>query len=120
MSDLTIQFLRWCCEQLAVQGKRALLLIWKNAFWHTSAAVRHRLCAHYQRVKRDGVGVRVAVYRLPTNSPWLNLMELCWVRGKRAVLEPERVLSDAELEARVYAYYHCNLEPQLRISEKVT
>ncbi|MFQ3662448.1 transposase [Roseiflexus sp.] len=120
VSDLTIQFLSWCCDQLAAQGKRALLLVWENASWHKSAAVRHWLRAHHQRVKRDGVGVRVVAYRLPTNSPWLNPMEPRWVHGKRAVLEPERVLSAAELEARVYASYRCNPEPQLHISEKVT
>ncbi|MFQ3684919.1 transposase [Roseiflexus sp.] len=120
VSDLTIQFLSWCCDQLAAQGKRALLLVWENASRHTSAAVRHWLRAHHQRMKRDGVGVRVVACRLPTKSPWLNPIEPHWVHGKRAVLEPERVLSAAELEARVYAYYHCNPEPQLRISEKVT
>jgi hypothetical protein len=36
------------------------------------------------------------------------------------VLEPARVLSVAELEARVSASYNCNPEPHLVVSEKAT
>ncbi len=31
VSDISTQFLDWCCERLAKQGKRAWLLIWDNA-----------------------------------------------------------------------------------------
>lgn len=40
VSACTIPFLRWCCERVAALGKRALLLIWDNAPWHGSRAVR--------------------------------------------------------------------------------
>jgi hypothetical protein len=38
---------------------------------------------------------------LPSKSPWLNPIEPKWVHGKRAVSEPDRLLSADELEARV-------------------
>lgn len=31
---ITIQFLDWCYQRLAAQGKRHWLLIWDNASWH--------------------------------------------------------------------------------------
>jgi hypothetical protein len=118
VSGLTTQFLAWCADRIAALGKTALLLVWDNASWHTSAAVRRWIRTHNQRVKRDGTGVRIVACWLPTKSPWLNPIEPKWLHGKRAVLEPARVLSAAELEARVYAYYECNPEPQLVISEQ--
>jgi hypothetical protein len=31
VSPITTQFLGWCCDKLAAEGKKALLLIWDNA-----------------------------------------------------------------------------------------
>lgn len=107
VSNLTTQFLAWCCTRLAACGKRAMLLVWDNASWHKSREVRHWIREHNQCVKQEGTGVRIVACLLPTNSPWLNPIEPTWLHGKRAVLEPARVLSTAELEARVYAYYAC-------------
>jgi DDE superfamily endonuclease len=101
---VTIDFVAWCSAQLAAQGFTALLLIWDNASWHRSHAVQHWICQHNQQVKQGAVGVRVVVCPLPSKSPWLNPREPKWVHGKRAVSEPDRLLSAAELEARVYAY----------------
>ena len=119
VSALTTQFLDWACEQLARAGKTALLLIWDNASWHTSGAVRRWLRAHNTRVKQTGQGVRIVPCYLPTKSPWLNPIEPKWLHGKRAVLEPERVLSAVELQARVCAYYGCQPQPHLVLPEKV-
>ena len=55
-------------------------------------------------------GARIVVCPLPSKSPWLNPIEPKWVHGKRAVAEPDRLLSAAELEARVYAYYGCKVK----------
>jgi hypothetical protein len=41
------------------------------------------------------------------------------VHGKRAVAEPDRLLSAAELAARVYAYYDCEPEAPLVMPKKV-
>jgi hypothetical protein len=49
------------------------------------------------------------VCRLPSKSPWLKPIEPKCVHGKRAVAEPARVLSTAELIQRVCAYYHFEL-----------
>ena len=81
VSAVTIAFLAWCCAQLAAQGFTALLLIWDNASWHRSQAVRHWIRQHNQQVKRGAVGVRVVVCPLPSKSPWLNPIEPKWVHG---------------------------------------
>ena len=38
VSQVTIDFLEWLCEQVQAQGKRVLVLIWDNASWHGSQA----------------------------------------------------------------------------------
>jgi transposase len=119
VSAVTIDFLAWCSAQLAAQGFTALLLIWDNASWHRSHAVRHWIRQHKPQVKQGAVGVRVVVCPLPSKSPWLNPIEPKWVHGKRAVSEPDRLLSAAELEARVYAYYGCEREAHLVMPKKV-
>ena len=108
VSAVTTQFLAWLTAWLAADGKSALLLVWDNASWHVSQAVRAWLKAHNRRVKRDG-GCRVVVCPLPVKSPWLNRIEPKWVHGKRAMAEPNRKLSVAELTHRICAYYDCEL-----------
>jgi hypothetical protein len=119
VSAVTIDFLAWCSAQLAAQGFTALLLIWDNASWHRSHAVRRWIRHHNQQVKRGAAGVRLVVCHLPSKSPWLNPIEPKWVHGKRAVAEPDRLLSADELEARVYAYYRCQHEAHLVMPKKV-
>ena len=119
VSAVTIEFLAWCSERLAAQGLTALCLIWDNASWHKSQAVRTWLRQHNQRVKATGTGVRIVAFRLPVKSPWLNPIEPKWVHGKRAVAEAHRKLSAQELESRVYAYYSCDPEAHLVMPEKV-
>ena len=118
VSGLTTEFLAWCCAKLATAGIRAWVLIWDNASWHTSKEVRAWIRAHNRSVKESGWGVRILPCFLPTKSPWLNPIEPKWTHGKRAVLEPARVLPADELEARVYAYYRCPPEAHLVISDK--
>jgi DDE superfamily endonuclease len=119
VSAVTLDFLAWCSTQLAAQGFTALLLIWDNASWHRSQAVRHWIRQHNQRVKRGAVGVRLVSCHLPSKSPWLNPIEPKWVHGKRAVSEADRLLGADELEARVYAYYGCQRETHLVMPKKV-
>jgi transposase len=119
VSAVTIDFLAWCSARLAAQGFTALLLIWDNASWHRSQAVRSWLHQHNQQVKQGAVGVRIVVCPLPSKSPWLNPIEPKWVHGKRAVSEPDRLLSAVELEERVYAYYACEQTEHLVMQKKV-
>ena len=63
--------------------------------------------------------MRIVACFLPIKSPWLNPIEPKWVHGKRAVSQPDRLLSADELEARVYAYYGCSSEAHLTMPEKV-
>jgi transposase len=108
VSAVTTQFLAWLAAWLAAEGKTALLLVWDNASWHVSQAVRAWLKAHNRHVKQTG-GCRVVVCPLPVKSPWLNRIEPKWVHGKRAIAEPDRKLSVAELKHRICAYYNCDL-----------
>ena len=59
VSAVTTQFLGWLTARLAAEGKTALLMVWDNASWHRSRAVRHWLREHNQRVKRERQGARL-------------------------------------------------------------
>ena len=112
VSAITTAFLTECCDRLATRGKRALLLVWDNAPWHISQAIKGWIRDHNRRVKRAG-GVRIITCQLPVKAPWLNPIEPKWVHGKRAVAEPARLLSAVELEERVCAYFSCHREDHL-------
>ena len=118
VSALTTQFLAWCGETLARQGITTLLVVWDNAAWHDSAAVRRWLGEHNRRVHRAG-GVRIAPCFLPITSPWLNPIEPKWVHGKRRITEPARLLTAAEVEARVCAAFGCPITDHLSIPQEV-
>jgi hypothetical protein len=113
VSAVSSDFLHWCSERLHAAGKTALLLIWDNASWHISKAVRSWIRAHNRRVKHGQPGVRIVLCLLPSKSPWLNAIEPKWVHGKRAVVEPDRLLTAQELADRACAYYGCAHEPHL-------
>ena len=113
VSARTIEFLAWCCRQLAAAGKEALLLVWDNAPWHVSRAVRQWIRAHNRQVKSRGQGVRIVNCYLPIKSPWLNPIEPKCAHGKRRVVEPARLLPAAELRARVCAAFDCPEETLL-------
>jgi hypothetical protein len=117
-SDLTPQLLAWCGAKLAATGIRGWVLLWANASWHTSKQVRSWIRAHNRTVKQTGCGVRILPCYLPTKSPWLTAIEPNGMHGTRAVLEPERVLTTDELEARVYADYRCAPDSHLVIPDK--
>jgi transposase len=119
VSDITTQFLSWCCTQLQKQGKTAWLLIWDNASWHKSKMVRSWIRQHNQEVKQENTGVRILPLLLPSQSPWLNPIEPKWVHGKRNVVEKDGLLTAKQLVERVYAYYGSQSEPYLAIPEKV-
>jgi DDE superfamily endonuclease len=119
VSVVTIPFLDWCCTKLAAAGKVALLLVWDNASWHKSAAVRAWIRSHHCQVKATQRGVRIVPCPLPTKSPWLNPIEPRWVQTKRKVVDPDRLLSAAELVDRVCAALGCPHEDHLHIPEKV-
>ena len=108
VSAVTTQFLAWLTDRLAAEGKTALLMVWDNASWHVSQAVRAWVKGHNRHVKQAG-GCRLVVCPLPVKSPWLNRIEPKWVHGKRAIAEPDRKLGVDELKHRICAYYDCEL-----------
>jgi hypothetical protein len=108
VSAVTGAFLAWATEQLATDGVRVLALIWDNASWPISQEVRAWIKAHNKGVKDSGGG-RLLVCRLPSKSPWLNPIEPKWTHGKRAVVEPKRKLTAAELRQRLCDHYRAPL-----------
>jgi hypothetical protein len=118
LSLLTEQFLTWCCDRVAAAGATTLLLVWDNAAWHVSRAIRTWLGIHNRRVLREG-GVRLVPCWLPTKSPWLNPIEPKWVHGKRRVAEPARLLTAGELEERVCAAFAAPRFDHLSIPHEV-
>jgi transposase len=118
VSTLTEQFLTWCCDRLAARGTTTLVLVWDNASWHLSEALRTWLRTHNQRAHRAG-GVRIIPCFLPSKSPWLNPIEPKWVHGKRRIVEPARLLTARELEERVCAAFACPVLAHLTIPQEV-
>lgn len=118
VSVITTQFLAWGAAQVATRGMTTLVVIWDNASWHVSAAVRRWLRAHNQRAHREG-GVRIIPCFLPKQSPWLNPIEPTWVHAKRRIVEPARLLTAAEVEARVCAAFGCPRYDHLAIPQEV-
>jgi DDE superfamily endonuclease len=119
VSARTTECLAWWCAKLATLGKEALLLVWDNAPWHVSQAVRQWIRAHNRQVKAGGRGVRIVPCYLPIKSPWLNPIEPKWVHGKRRVVEPARLLTAGELIARVLTAFHCPVDDHPLIPELV-
>ena len=111
VSQVTTDFLEWLCEQVQAQGKDTLVLIWDNASWHVSKHVKTWVCEHNQTLLQEAAsgkaGVRLIPCWLPTKSPWLNRIEPKWVHGKRAIVEPARLLTAQELQQRVCDYFGC-------------
>ena len=119
VSASTTQFLDWCCGKLEAWRVLVWVLVWDNASWHVSRAVRGWIRTHNQTVNQDGHGVRIVVCCLPVKSPWLNPIEPRWVHGKRAIVEPTRLLSAHEVAERVCAYHGCPHEPHLTLPDPV-
>jgi hypothetical protein len=105
---VTCALLAWLAVDCTAPGQRALLRLWDHASWHVSQAVQAWSNTHHRHAQQAG-GCRVMIWRFPSQSPWRNPIEPTWVHGKRAVVEPVRVLAMAELIQRVCAYDHCEL-----------
>ena len=116
---MSIDFLAWAAGKLAQDGKKALLLVWDNATWHKSKAVKAWVRGHNHAARREG-GVRIVVCYLPSTSPWLNRIEPRWVHGKRAIVEPARKLSQDELKERLCEHFRCPLLEHLAIPPEET
>lgn len=98
ISQVTTDFLEWLGERATSQGKQALVLIWDNTSWHVRKHVKTRLREHNQAILCEGnSGVRIILCWLPTKSPWLNRIEPRWMHGKRAIVEPARLVTAQEL-----------------------
>jgi hypothetical protein len=93
---ITWALLAWLATDYAAQGLRALLRIWDKASWHVSVAGQEWIKVHNRHAKHAG-GCRVMVCRVSRQSPWFPPSEPKGVHGKRAVVEPPRMISMGEL-----------------------
>ena len=113
VSPVTCAFLAWAAEQLAAEGVRVFALVWDNASWHVSREVRALGQGAQPRGQADRPWVPPSDLPAAEPSPWLNPIEPKWVHGKRAVVEPARKLTGAELKQRLCQHYQCQLLPPL-------
>jgi transposase len=103
LSAVTVQYLDWCCAKAQALDKSVLVIIWDNASWHISKAVRRWVRDHNQQVKRSAQGVRLLVCPLPVKSPWLNPIEPHWLHAKKRVCQPSDLdLTPHQLQQRVF------------------
>src|SRR5512135_1260159 len=111
VSHVTTAFLGWVGERLNAEGKAALLVIWGNARWHLSQEGHAWLRQRNRQATCTGA-VRILVCRLPIKRPGWNRIEPQGVHAKRAVVDPDRLLTKAELIERIGAYFNGQyLEP---------
>jgi transposase len=113
VGDVTAQFLAWLCEQLDAEGKTRLIVIWDDASWHSGKPVSDWIAEYNRKVKRNG-GVEIVLCPLPAKSPWLNNIETRWGPAKRAILDPDRLLTGQEVVARVCEHFGCEPLPYLK------
>jgi transposase len=108
-SDKTISFLQALLQIAKLKTKRVLVIIWDRASWHTSKQVKRWVRDHNRQV-RQGDGVRLLTYLLPSKSPWLNPMEPIWLHSKRKVAEPDGPLSVNVLKDRLCYLFNTTLD----------
>jgi transposase len=113
LADVTNQFLDWACWRVTGEGKRALIVVWDDASWHTADAVSAWVKDHNRRARRQG-GVKLVICELPVASPWLNNIEPCWKHAKKAILDLDRKLTAQETVSRVCEHFGCELLPYLQ------
>src|SRR5262249_2672006 len=116
LGDVTVQFLEWLCWDADREGKKVLVVIWDDASWHTAEAVSDWV-AEQNRRGRGGGGGSGGSCGLPPASTWLNNIEPCWTHAKKAVMEPDRKLTAAEITARVCEHFECELLPYLKSAD---
>lgn len=108
----TISYLNWLSKRFQAEGKKVLVFFWDNATWHCSHMVKNWIKSFNRKAKKKG-SIRLLVHFLPVKSPWLNPIEPCWLHGKKAVFEPNFILSLKELRKRICSYYDFPLLPFL-------
>jgi transposase len=115
ISAISIQYLEWACQKITEMDAKVLVLVWDNASWHVSQAVRTWIRTYNRQVKKSGQGIRILLCYLPVKSPWLNPIEPKWMHGKRKILEPDQTLSAQVVADRVCAVFGCAHEHHLAL-----
>lgn len=90
--------------QYQAAGKRALIVLWDNASWHTAKALRRWYTRYNQRAKQEG-RIRLLLVRLPSRSPWLNAIEPIFGQAKRRIVGRRRVPQPGKLKQKTERYF---------------
>ena len=85
-------------------GKRALIVIWDNASWHTAKALRRWYTRYNLEAKREGK-IRLLLVRLPSRSPWLNPIEPVFGQAKRRIVGRRLVRPPSVLKRKTERYF---------------
>ena len=91
-------------EHYQSAGKRALIVLWDNASWHTADALRRWSTRYNQTAKREG-RIRLLLVRLPSRSPWLNAIEPVFGQAKRRIVGRRRVPQPGKLKQKTERYF---------------
>lgn len=119
VSAVTPACLPWGGERVAEHGITALRLIGAHASGPPRQAGRSWRRLHPQQVNTRQRGGRLVASWGPVNRPWLPPIAPQGGPGTRAVSEPARRLSAAELEPRVWTSDRCPPAAQLSMPQKV-
>ena len=84
-TDASIAYLGWRARDCRERGIRKLYIVWDNASFHLSKALKHWLERHNEKVKQED-GTFIELVPMPNKSPWLNLIEVVFRWLKRRTL----------------------------------
>jgi len=92
--NINSNFIIECVDEVAASIRRATVLVFDNAPWHTAQNVLDK------RAEWEEKGLFI-VY-LPTYSPHLNPIETLWRKIKHEWLRPEHYLSAGALKEAIF------------------
>jgi transposase len=84
-TNASIEYLRWRAEECDERGIKRLCVVWDNATFHLSKALRAWLDEHNEKTLNDG-GTTIQIVPMSNKSPWLNLIEVEFRWLKRRAL----------------------------------
>jgi transposase len=94
LQNINSDFIIECVDEVAESIRRATVLVFDNAPWHTAQNVLDK------RAEWEEKGL--FIFYLPTYSPNLNPIETLWRKMKYEWLKPEHYLSASALKEAVF------------------
>jgi transposase len=84
-TNASIAYLSWRAKECRERGIRRLYIVWDNASFHLSKALREWLGEHNEKAGREDSAI-IELVPMPNKSPWLNLIEVVFRWLKRRAL----------------------------------